>query len=228
MRWVGATLLLGAWLLVVVSAADAQPAKDAFAPNSAQSAAPNTPSNTAEEAKVEGFRSASFGMLEAQVRQAIRKDFPGPGEKITSEANAAEKTTVLGVIVPDVIPGTGKARVSYILGYTTKKLIQINLNWSAEPKSPTTAEGLVGAANLLRSYFLAGGYRPDSIVANQQLPNGYVVFRGLDARGRMVMLVLQGATGALDHDKAPPVALQLSYILDPEHPDVYQVPKGSF
>jgi hypothetical protein len=228
MRWVGATLLLGAWLLVVVSAADAQSAKEALAPSAAHSAAPNPAPNATEEAKVEGFRSAAFGMPEAQVRQAIRKDFPGPGEKITSEANAAEKTTVLGVLVPDLIPGTGKARISYILGYTSKKLIQVNVNWNAEPKSPASAEGLVGAANLLRNYFLAGGYRPDSIVANRQLPNGYVVFRGLDARARMVMLVLSGATGTVEHDKAPPVALQLSYILDPEHPDVYQVPKGTF
>ena len=219
MRWIGATLLLGAWLLVSWHTAGAQPAKDSATPGAA-----------VEEARIEGFRAAAFGMTEAQVRQAIRKDFPGLGEKISSEVNAAEKTTVLGIVASDLIPGTGKGRVSYILGYATKKLIQVNINWTAEPKSPASAEGLIGAANLMRNYFLAGGYRPDSIVANHQLPNGYVVFRGLDAHAHMVMLVLSGTTAGAEQDKekAAPVALQLSYILDPEHPDVYQVPKGTF
>ena len=230
MRWISAMLLvLGAWLLVPGHESHAEPAKDS-------AASPLTGSGEAakgENAKVEGFRSASFGMTEAQVRQAIRKDFPIPGEKIASEANAGEKTTVLSVIVPDLIPNTGKAHVNYILGYTTKKLIQVNINWANEPKI-AGAEELVGAANLLRNYFMAEGYRPDSIVANRQLPNGYVVFRGQDEQSRMVLLVLSGATaaGEADKDKPPekpqPIALQLSYILNPEHPDVYQVPKGSF
>ncbi|MEJ0068450.1 MAG: hypothetical protein WDO24_06700 [Pseudomonadota bacterium] len=224
MRWIGASLLLSVWLL---SSSVGLTAEETREPGSALPLAPATPT---EEAKVEGFRSALFGMTEAQLRQAIRKDFPAGGDKVASELNHGEKTTVLTVQASDLIPGTGKARVSYIIGYTTKKLIQVNITWIAEPKSTAAAENLVGAANLLRNYFLAGGYRPDTIIANQQMPNGYVVFRGLDARSRMVILVLTGATGTppADAEKAPPVGLQLSYILDPEHPDVYQVPKGQF
>ena len=227
MRWVSASLLLSAWLLVSWCGMAAEPARE---PGSALPFAPAAPT---AEAKVEGFRSAVFGMTEAQVRQAIHKDFPAAAEKVASEPNAAEKTTVLTTYVPDLIPGTGRARISYILGYNTKKLIQVNVNWTAEAKSPSSADSVVGAANLLRNYFLAGGYVPQSIVANQQLPNGYVVFRGLDARSRMVVVVLSGATGAAaaaphDAEKAPPIGLQLSYILDPEHPDIYQVPKGQF
>jgi hypothetical protein len=226
MRWVGASLLLSAWLLVSWCGMAAEPAREPG------SALPFAPAAGAGEAKIEGFRSAGFGMTEAQVRQAVHKDFPAAGEKVSSELNPAEKTTVLTVYVPDLIPGTGKARISYILGYSTKKLIQVNINWTAEAKSPASAESVVGAANLLRNYFLTGGYLPDSIVANQQLPNGYVVFRGLDARSRMVVMVLSGATGGtapdIEKEKAPPIGLQLSYILDPEHPDVYLVPKGQF
>jgi hypothetical protein len=223
MRWIGASLLLSMWLLVSVSGLAAEPARESGA------AVPLARATPAAEAKVEGFRSALFGMTEAQLRQAIHKDFPGAGDKIASELNAAERTTVLMIHVPDLIPGTGKARVSYIIGYATKKLIQVNVNWAAEPKSTAGTESLVGAANLLRNYFLAGGYRSDTIVANQQMPNGYVVFRGLDVHSRMVILVLTGATATPPADeKAPPVGLQLSYILDPEHPDVYQVPKGQF
>jgi hypothetical protein len=227
MRWVGASLLLSAWLLVSWCGVAAESAR---APDSAL---PLAPANPAEEAKIEGFRSAGFGMADAQIRQAIHKDFPAAGEKISSELNPAEKTTVLTIYVPELIPGTGKARVSYILGYTTKKLIQVNVYWIAEAKSPASAESVVGAANLLRNYFMAGGYVPESVVVNRQLPNGYVVFRGLDARSRMVMVVLSGMTGTAatvshDAEKPPPISLQLSYILDPEHPDIYQVPKGQF
>jgi hypothetical protein len=227
MRWIGASLLLGGWLLVSWCGVAAEPARE---PGSALPLAPAAPG---EAAKVEGFRSAGFGMTEAQVRQAIRKDFPVAGEKVSSELNQAEKTTVLTVYVPDLIPGTGRARISYIFGYSTKKLIQVNVNWTAEPKSPASAESVVGTANLLRNYFLVGGYQPESIVVNLQLPNGYVVFRGTDARSRMVVVVLSGATDAgatapHDAEKAPPIGLQLAYILDPEHPDVYQVPKGQF
>ncbi|MBV8168751.1 MAG: hypothetical protein JO021_18280 [Alphaproteobacteria bacterium] len=168
-------------------------------------------------------------MAEAQVRQAIRKDFAGPAEKITSEANASEKTSVLTVLVPDLIPGAGRAKVAYIIGYTTKKLIQVNVTWTAEAKS-AGAEGVVGAANLLRNHFMAAGYQPNSILANQQMPHGFVVFRGLDAGGRMVMLMLAGAVGAeAEKEKTPPpITLQLSYVLDPQQPDIYRVPKGQF
>jgi hypothetical protein len=188
-----------------------------------------TPPAATEEAKVDGFRSALFGMTEVQVRQAIKKDFPLPGDKVANEPHAAEKTAVLTIQVPDLIPGAGRARVSYIIGYTSKKLIQVNLTWTAEAKS-AAAEGVVGAANLLRNHFLAAGYQPNSILANHQLPNGYVVFRGLDGAGRMVMLMLAGATGAdAEKDKAPPpITLQLSYVLDPQHPDVFRVAKGMF
>jgi hypothetical protein len=34
-------------------------------------------------AQIEGFRQARFGMSEEQVRQAIRKDFPGAAARLT-------------------------------------------------------------------------------------------------------------------------------------------------
>ncbi len=226
MRWLSALVLASAWLLLPSSGRAETPTEPAAAaPQEAAAPSAAAPLGTApgptEEAKIEGFRSAVFGMTEAQVRQAIRKDFAGPsGEKITSEPHASEKTTVLTVQVPDLIPGAGRARVAYIIGYRTKKLIQVNVTWTAEAKS-AGAEGVVGAANLLRNHFLAAGYQPNSILANQQMPHGYVVFRGLDAGGHMVMLMLAGKS-------LPPITLQLSYVLDPQRPDIYRVSKGQF
>src|SRR4051794_27964656 len=114
MRWMSALVLASAWLLLP-SSGRAEPSADpAAAPVPAQasslasspaSSPGQTPQNPAEEAKIDGFRSAAFGMTEPQLRQAIRKDFPAPGEKIASEPNAAEKTSALTVQVPDLIPG---------------------------------------------------------------------------------------------------------------------------
>src|SRR5689334_631656 len=136
MRWMSALVLACAWLLLPSSGRAETAADPAAAPVAA--AAPTAPAHgqaAGEEAKIDGFRSATFGMGEPQVRQAIRKDFPGPGEKITSETNAAEKTTALSILVPDLIPGAGRARVYYIIGYTSKKLIQVNVTWTADAKS---------------------------------------------------------------------------------------------
>jgi hypothetical protein len=68
-------------------------------------------------------------MTDAQVKAAIRKDFNNPAEKIQTEENASERTAVLTVTVGDLLEGAGKARVSYILGYASKKLIQVNIVW---------------------------------------------------------------------------------------------------
>src|SRR4051794_5640201 len=100
MRWLSALVLASAWLLLPPSgraemlAETAAAAPQAAAAPSAAAPLGAAPTPT-EDAKIEGFRSAVFGMTEAQVRQAIRKDFPGPGEKVTNEPHASEKTTVL-------------------------------------------------------------------------------------------------------------------------------------
>src|SRR6266446_9641835 len=83
-------------------------------------------------ARIEGFRQARFGMSEEQVRQAIRKDFPGAAAKLTSAVHPSEKTTVLSLSVVDLLPHTGNARISYILGYRSKKLSQVNIVWATD------------------------------------------------------------------------------------------------
>src|SRR5947208_12178429 len=61
------------------------------------------PSPTAgPPAAIDGFRQARFGMSEEQVRQAIRKDFPVAGVKLTGAVHPSEKTTVLSLSVADL------------------------------------------------------------------------------------------------------------------------------
>jgi hypothetical protein len=184
-------------------------------------------------ATIDGFRQAVFGMNEEQVRQAIRKDFAAASGKISNALHPSEKTTVLSVTVSDLLPNTGSARISYIFGYRSKKLIQVNIVWTSEGNA-TSDETLVGIANSLRDYFAAQNYVRDTVIANRQLAeNTIVVFRASDLQGRMVLLVLSGVTATARSEektgpRPAPLTLELSYIEDPAHPDVFRIAKGQF
>jgi hypothetical protein len=194
-------------------------------------AAPGKPSEP--PALIDGFRNARFGMSEEQVRQAVRKDFPAAAAKLRSAVHPTEKTTVLSIGATDLLPNTGTARISYIFGYRSNKLIQINVVWASDG-STAKDEAIVAAANPLRDYFIAQQYNPDSVVANRQFDdNTIVAFRANDIQGRTVLLVLSGASAAArSEDKkqpqAPPLTLKLSYILDAAHPDIFRIAKGQF
>jgi hypothetical protein len=182
---------------------------------------------------IEGFRQALFGMNEEQVRKVIRKDFPAAAAKIGSTIHPSEKTMVLSLVVADLLPNTGNARVSYIFGYRSKKLIQINIVWTSEG-TPASDETVVGTANSLRDYFTSQNYKPDSAVTNRQLAeNTILVFRANDLQGRTVLLVLSGAAAEARREekkgpRPPPLTLELSYIEDAAHPDVFRIAKGQF
>jgi hypothetical protein len=183
-------------------------------------------------ALIEGFRNARFGMREEQVRQAVRKDFSAAA-KLGSAVHPSEKTTVLSIGAADLLPNTGAARISYIFGYRSKQLIQINVVWTSDGNAASD-EAIVAAANSLRDYFAPQNYKPDSVVANRQLAeNTIIVFRATDLQGRTVLLVLSGVAAAARTEEKkqpqpPPLTLKLSYILDAAHPDIFRIAKGQF
>jgi hypothetical protein len=190
------------------------------------------PAASESPATIDGFREAHFGMTEDQVREAIKKDFPAVAAKLKVTTHPSDKTAVLSVVVPDLLPHTGNARLFYILGYKSKKLIQVNVSWTSEGTEDSD-EIVVGAANSLRDYFATQNYKPDSVVVNRQLAeNTMLVFRASDLQNRTVVAVLSGVgTAARKDEKAPrppPLALELSYIADAAHPDVFKIGKGQF
>ena len=165
-------------------------------PKPAEPAAPLGP-----PAEVTGFRDARFGMTEEQVRTAIQKAFPAAAAKLKIFPQATEKTTVMSLGVADLLPNAGVAQVSYILGFKTKKLIQVNIMWRSDG-SEQSDETVVGTANSLREYFAAQSYKTGSVIANRQLgENSILVFRGADAQDRMVIVVLNGASAARRKDE---------------------------
>jgi hypothetical protein len=246
-RAIGRTRRLGRWALpaLVVAcslallidagltirrAASAEPVAPGSGP--ATAAPTEHPAPSEPPAAIEGFRAAHFGMTEDQVREAIKKDFPAAVTKIKIATHSSEKTTVLSLTVADLLPHSGNARVSYILGYKSRKLIQVNVLWTSEGTEDSD-DSVVGVANSLRNYFVVQNYKPDSVVANRQLAeNAMLVFRAADLQGRTVVLMLNGAGAAARKDekapRPPPLALELSYIADAEHPDVFKIGKGQF
>src|SRR3984893_6134493 len=209
----------------------APPASDQRQPPGATA----TPSESepVEHAKVEGFRSARWGMDAAQVKAAIHKDFGVPADKVKTEENAAERTTVLTIAVNDLLEGAGPARISYILGYKTKKLIQATVLWGTPVDPQAQPEKIVAAANQLRQLFFDSGYQPETVVANARTADGTIlVFQGQDTHKHTTVLRLANTPAPAKGSKAEAagasVVLSLSYILDSRSPDIFRLKKGQF
>ena len=195
-------------------------------------AVPLTPAPSwAQQAPViDGFRSAKFGMDEKAVKAAIKTDFNIEGKAVRSEVNPLEKTTALVIEVPDLEPG-GKAQIAYILGYSSAKLIQVNVVWGAPVNPKATGDQLSGAGTLLRNYFAQQAFPADRRAQDQRLQDGSLLFfQGRDDKTRQVSVVLFGANVAGKEGEKPTqvFSLRLSYIANPAAPDVFQLKQGSF
>lgn len=178
----------------------------------------------------DGFRSAKFGMDIDAVRSAIAADFGIEESAVQASENAVERTQVLTVAVPDLIPEGGIAQVSYVFGYSSKQLIQVGATWSDKTDPKMTPKLLYDNSNVLRSYFMEQSYALDSVRSNAVLPNGILIFRGADALERATLLLLQGIYATADDGSnvLTPASLDLLYSADPNEPDIFSLPKGNF
>jgi hypothetical protein len=199
---------------------------------SPETAAPVAPAPVTP-ADVQGFRSARFGMSDDEVRKAIVKDFGVKPDAIKAETNPGEQTRVLTVKVPELLPRGGAALVSYVLGYSKGKLVQVNIVWSKDTDPAIVPDTLARGAGLLVGYFQSQAFSPESLIVNGVAKDrkALVAFRGVDAQKRMVLLILPGTFSETRGDSAPsfsPVSMRLSYILDPDNPDIFKIAPGQF
>ena len=203
-------------------------AKSSNAPDDKPAAAPGAPA--AATVHVTGFRSAQFGTGDAEVRAAIAKDFPGDAGTIKASSNLAERTQILTVKVADIIPDGGAADVSYVFGFKSKKLIQVNVLWSRATDPKITPERLLADGDTLRDYLLTAGYNPATITANTRVSSGVLLFRGSDADNHTTALILQGVVTAADKGGGNfvPAGLLLFYAADAANPDVFKIQPGKF
>jgi hypothetical protein len=186
---------------------------------------------TAAGPSINGFRNAKFGMSESQVRGAIETEFNTPASAITQTENSLQHTAVLSVQVPNLVPGGGTAAISYVFGYQSHKLMEVNILWSPEIDPKTTPQMLYQNGESLQQYFAGEGFPADRSTGNVATPNGVLLFRATDPTGNAVLLILSGTISKdqkLGKSVLSPTTLTLAYAADPLHPDVFQLPKGSF
>ena len=138
---------------------------------------------TKKWAVVDGFRSAKFGMDKKKVMRAISRDFKISRSKIKTNFHPTEKTTSLEILVPELMEAGGTARIAYILGQKSKKLMQVNVVWGYGVTKNVNNNEVIAAANLLRGHFIKKRYQEDMLAANAKISdNLMIVFRGKDKK----------------------------------------------
>ena len=193
-------------------------------------AKPDDGASTSQKwAVVNGFRSAQFGMTERDVIKAIKKDFGVGKSQISRKVHPNEKTVTLGIDVDKLLPESGPAKVFYILGYKSKRLIHINVIWGKPVTKNPDAEAVVATANQLRNHFAQKKYQKEGFALNAQLGEGVIlVFQGKDRKGRAARLLLSNPKAEGDKKAGENIALTLSYIEKPLDPDVFRIKEGDF
>ena len=177
-------------------------------------------------AVIEGFRSAKFGMNEKQLLRAIAKDFKISSNKVKRVFNSEVKTNNLIIRVPNLLKNGETADIVFILGYKSKKLIHVNIDWGKNVVDNFDPDTVLGSANLLNVFFRGKRYKRAGYVVNHQLNDReLIVFRGRDQKNRTVLLrfITPDPKQGEDFMEArKSVSLILSYILNVNKPDVFQ------
>jgi hypothetical protein len=171
---------------------------------------------------IDGFRSAKFGMDEKQVMRAIAKDFKVFKEKVERLIPPKEKTTVLSIHVPKLMELGGPSNIFYVLGYKSKRLIQVNIDWGKGVTDNFSSKDLFTISNLLRKHFAKRKYKSNGYAVNKKMnDNSVLVFRGQNKKGRGITLILESAKKeeGIEADKS--YSLSLSYISDIKNPDIF-------
>jgi hypothetical protein len=140
------------------------------------------------------------------------------------------------ITVRELMPDTGLVRIEYILGFQTRQLIQVNLIWGTPVEPGASLESVTTPAARLQSFFVQENFPEDRRLLNAMMQDGtQLLFRGRDAEGRSVELVAgqrrpaeAGQSGQPAQSQAAAHWLRLSYVLNPERPDVYSLRRGDF
>lgn len=212
-------------------AANALPPASNVAPAGEPAAAPGA------AYAINGFRSATFGMTEDEVKAAITRDLGVAADKIGTQSNPLQRTSAL-VVHTTLPPGPGEATVSYIFGATTHKLMHVNVIW-VTGATPTPADrAAVAAAGLqLANYFRSQPWDPKTQVRSGLVGNGagILMFDAADAKGGSVQVeadnipLSQTVNGKTQSNNPKGAAmLHVSYAQDLAHPDVFAIKPGAF
>jgi hypothetical protein len=84
----------------------------------------------------------------------------------------------------------------------------------------------------LQQYFAGEGFPPQRSAGNIATASGILLFRATDLSGNAVLLILSGSMTkdpkSPDKSVLLPTTLTLAYAANAQHPDIFQLAKGSF
>lgn len=227
-------LLLASTLLTATCQVNAQEK----APALSMTGQPQTYSLHAGAYTVSGYGNAHFGMSVDEVKGLITRDYPHTLGSLKDEIDPVQKTRILTLVAPELVPGPGPATISYVFGAASKNLIAVNVYWLVTGNATDAQQTqLTEAARVLAAGLV--GYRwPIFTVARGHVlaPGVLLVFLGKDFAGGGVEVRLNGvgvdievpstvagAPAAKEHRAAPPgpAQLHLSFVANIEHPDIF-------
>lgn len=188
--------------------------------------------------EVTGFRDAKFGMTETEVKATVAKSFGIKPSDIATSSNPVEGTTVLTVRLASLDPAPGVARVAYILGNKSKKLIQVNVIWGEEGATASSdVAAMMTAGSRLERYFAGFIWKKDAVRAGIPVgDNTVVLFAGEDDKKGAVRVIADGVKYQMQREgnqttspdpKGPP-KLIINYIADRDEPDIAKIERGRF
>jgi hypothetical protein len=184
---------------------------------------------------IKGFRSAQWGMSEAEVRAAIAQDFKPADGAVKAFDNPVEKTLVVALHLDSLAPAPGVVNVTYIFGATTQKLIHVNVVWStgATPTQDERDKMAAGGVEL-SAYFQGQAWRAGATGAGAAKDASYFIFfQGADPKGAAVDLRGAGISIVLKKGDAPskptgPATLRLAYYATTGASDTAELKPSSF
>jgi hypothetical protein len=144
---------------------------------------------------------------------------------------------VLTAKVASLDPAPGPAVIAYILGYASKRLMQVNVAWGNQTADNADPNAMIGAGTRLERYFAGFSWNKDTTRAGIPVgPNTVVLFSGEDGKTGAVRLILDGVKYQMEREgkastspdpKGPPKLL-INYIGNRDNPDVAKIEKGKF
>jgi hypothetical protein len=193
-----------------------------------------------QAAPVTGFRTASFGSSEADVRSAIQKDLGVNANQIQASDDAMHGTRILSVKLERFAPLNLPAQVDYLMGAHCRCLIRVVVGWAVADNSAERSQALAGVSALAQR-FSSESWGEGKAVVNRVLGDvktgqdlGMVFFRGEEGAALVVLLggpvTVTPQAGAGDAKAGTPPgvvadvdhlrSISLVYEADVAHPDV--------
>lgn len=224
------------WLLLIPLAASA-------AVELTETGQPNSYVLGFAPADLRGFGGVTFGMSADDVMAVLEATYPEAEIERTLEPILQTEMIhlrVSGLAPVPGMPSPGPATVTYVFGYQSQRLTAINLHWYAEgDATQAQREAMLAGGTAYVGHLLGFYWEPLSTSRGVVIgPNTVILFAGRDQSGRGVDVIVEGVPldvlvlpgGQMEHRPIEngPAHLSIRLSAQPDNPDVFTIPAGSF